>query len=253
MKAGKFREDLFYRIHVVDVNLPPLRDRGEDIAPLVDHFSRHLRGPIQAGQAQCVSERPSEARGVHVARQRTATRACALEPRGSSPDPESVLEPEDFDVPDGQSFSDEELDEGEDETDLAVEEAGPHRSEPASSLSEHRSLTRRTKRAPRAFRQFVASPQGRTRPGSSEALRACNWNRVQAAKLSGIPRRTFYRRLRRIRHSVNAKNACCAVLAVAVSIALPTRCLKKRRLPPRRVPNTRPTLRRRKRHELGTG
>jgi transcriptional regulator of acetoin/glycerol metabolism len=29
-----------------------------------------------------------------------------------------------------------------------------------------------------------------------ESLRACNWNRVKAAELSGIPRRTFYRRLR---------------------------------------------------------
>jgi transcriptional regulator of acetoin/glycerol metabolism len=29
-----------------------------------------------------------------------------------------------------------------------------------------------------------------------QALQACNWNRVQAAKVSGIPRRTFYRRLR---------------------------------------------------------
>jgi transcriptional regulator of acetoin/glycerol metabolism len=29
-----------------------------------------------------------------------------------------------------------------------------------------------------------------------QALQSCNWNRVQAAKLSGIPRRTFYRRLR---------------------------------------------------------
>ena len=29
-----------------------------------------------------------------------------------------------------------------------------------------------------------------------EALRACNWNRVKAAELTGIPRRTFYRRLR---------------------------------------------------------
>jgi transcriptional regulator of acetoin/glycerol metabolism len=29
-----------------------------------------------------------------------------------------------------------------------------------------------------------------------EALRSCNWNRVRAAEVSGIPRRTFYRRLR---------------------------------------------------------
>jgi transcriptional regulator of acetoin/glycerol metabolism len=29
-----------------------------------------------------------------------------------------------------------------------------------------------------------------------EALRSCNWNRVKAAEVAGIPRRTFYRRLR---------------------------------------------------------
>lgn len=38
IKEGKFREDLFYRINVVNINLPPLRERIEDIVLLIDHF-----------------------------------------------------------------------------------------------------------------------------------------------------------------------------------------------------------------------
>lgn len=38
VKDGTFREDLFYRISVIPMELPPLRDRGADIAELTDHF-----------------------------------------------------------------------------------------------------------------------------------------------------------------------------------------------------------------------
>jgi len=42
VKQGSFRQDLYYRLDVMNIHIPPLRERQEDIAPLARHFMQQL-------------------------------------------------------------------------------------------------------------------------------------------------------------------------------------------------------------------
>jgi len=61
VKAGRFREDLFYRLNVVELNLPPLRERREDILPLANLFIAEFarnRARLAEATADCLKHYP---------------------------------------------------------------------------------------------------------------------------------------------------------------------------------------------------
>jgi DNA-binding NtrC family response regulator len=47
VRQGRFREDLYYRLNVINISIPPLRERRQDIEPLAEYFLRKYEGKVQ--------------------------------------------------------------------------------------------------------------------------------------------------------------------------------------------------------------
>jgi transcriptional regulator with GAF, ATPase, and Fis domain len=81
--AGRFREDLYFRLAVVPLAVPPLRERGEDVLALVDHFldeahQRLGRQPFEIEPAACDMLTSYSWPGNIRELQNIITRACVL-------------------------------------------------------------------------------------------------------------------------------------------------------------------------------
>jgi transcriptional regulator with GAF, ATPase, and Fis domain/predicted Ser/Thr protein kinase/Tfp pilus assembly protein PilF len=160
---GAFREDLFYRLSVVEVVLPPLRERREDIPALCEHFLREFatresvprRHLTRAALARLMEHAwPGNVRQLsHVLLQ-----ACVMA-EGSA-----------IDV-----------------SDLALGQSQPPLSAADPSLSDLVAMVPRS--------ASLDDHKLLEKQRILEALEACGWNRVRAAQTLGMPRRTFYRRL----------------------------------------------------------
>lgn len=82
VKNGRFREDLFYRLNVVELNIPPLRERTEDILALANQFMAELTGGrarFSSGVTECLARYPWPG---NVRELRNAMERAALLSRG---------------------------------------------------------------------------------------------------------------------------------------------------------------------------
>jgi len=168
VSEGAFREDLYYRLHVVELRVPALRERVDDIPPLLDHF-------LTLFAARYRRDRKSVSRDA-------LRKLCALPWPGNVRQLEHVLLSA-WLMSEGHEI-------GADDIDLP---AAPSRGG-AGRTGNGRAGPRASTRPPSS--QSSVEHKAAERERILGALSACNWNRLQAAKMIGLPRRTFYRRLK---------------------------------------------------------
>jgi two-component system nitrogen regulation response regulator GlnG len=95
VREGKFRHDLFFRLNVYPIHLPPLRDRVDDIPLLAEHFLRKFGVPNTAGalHAETVAFLKARPWPGNVRELRNALEHAAIESRGGPLRPEHFPEP----------------------------------------------------------------------------------------------------------------------------------------------------------------
>jgi len=161
VEQQKFRDDLFYRLNVINIHMPPLRDRKEDIPALVEHFLAKHRYSATA-QPAAISEEALK-------------RLMEYEWPGNVRELENVVERAVV-LSRGQIITSRELPFGDHEGDGHEEEGG-------DEVSVEKSF----------FKKSVAQFE---KDLIMKALRDANGNRSKAAEMLGIYRRLLYAKIK---------------------------------------------------------
>jgi two-component system response regulator PilR (NtrC family) len=180
---GAFREDLYYRLNVVEVRLPPLRDRIGDVALLADHFLTAIarqEGRPRRRLSRDALERLEQFAWPGNVRQleHVLLHACVMADG-------ELLEEDDLAL-DGPSARSSRL-----ETEARDASTTGAVSVPASATSGPARVLL-DEPTPQNVDDFKDAEKRRI----LAALEAHHWNRARAARALGYPRRTFYRRLK---------------------------------------------------------
>jgi two-component system, NtrC family, response regulator AtoC len=167
VERGEFRADLFYRLNVVRLHLPPLRERPEDVPALLTHFAR--QAATRLGHPVSITPSALDALTRHswpgnVRELRNAVERAAVLGTGGP------LEPRDFALGNGHPAS----------ANGKHANGGPPAGEPGGTLD------------------LKTQVEAVERQAILKALEASGGNRRQAASLLGISLRTLFYKMRRL-------------------------------------------------------
>lgn len=155
VKEGKLREDVYYRLNVIQLQVPPLRERGEDVGLLADYFLHKRQGKLSESARACLQQYrwPGNVRELENILERAAILAGG-----------QTIQPQHLPADIAQSLA-------------------PASSEPSTANNEGSDLS-----IPRATETIE-------RRLILQALDACQGNKTKAAKLLEISERSLWNKL----------------------------------------------------------
>jgi DNA-binding NtrC family response regulator len=177
IEQGKFREDLYYRLKVVEIRVPPVRERREDVPLMVQHFIAEARQRFSAPEKQLTPE---------------AMRACVEAPwKGNARSLKAAIEQAVI-LSSGTGITPEDLFAGS-------EPEGDHASAPPTNASNHVPAASDNGESAMTFREakekFVGDWE---RDFFVRALRATGGNISRAAERTGMYRQSFQQKMREL-------------------------------------------------------